>query len=195
MREHKDVVVIGGGHAGLAMSSALQRRGREHVVLERRRIGERWRTERWESLRFQFPNWTLQLPGYSFRGNDPDRFAHYSEILRVVEDYAVSMGVPVREHTEALAITGRGAGEGFEVSLAEGSIHTQRVVIATGPFQRPRIPQLARDLPPSALQIDPTHYRSPRRCRQAPCSWWAAAPQAARSPTNCYMPGAACTCR
>lgn len=161
MREQKDVVVIGGGQAGLAMSSVLQQRGREHVVLERRRIGERWRAERWDSLRFQFPNWTLQLPGYTYGGNDPDRFAHYSEILRVVEDYAVSTGAPVREHTEALALTGRGTDKGFEVSLAEGSIHAQRVVIATGPFQRARLPELGRGLPPSVQRIDPTRYRSP----------------------------------
>jgi choline dehydrogenase-like flavoprotein len=79
MRESHDTVVIGGGQAGLAMSTVLQRRGDEHVVLERRRVGERWRTERWDSLRFQFPNWSIQLPGYTYRGDDPDRFAHYGE--------------------------------------------------------------------------------------------------------------------
>jgi putative flavoprotein involved in K+ transport len=66
MHEHHDIVVIGGGQAGLAMSAVLREHGREHVVLERRRVGERWRTERWESLRFQFPNWALELPGYSY---------------------------------------------------------------------------------------------------------------------------------
>ena len=65
------------------MSAVLQRQGREHVVLERRRVGERRRTERWDSLRFQFPNWSLQLPGYRYTGGDPDGFAHHSEILRV----------------------------------------------------------------------------------------------------------------
>lgn len=161
MREQHDVVVIGGGQAGLAVSGVLQERGREHVVLERRRIGERWRTERWDSLRFQFPNWTLQLPGHAYRGNDPGGFAHYSEILRLIEDYAVSTGAPVRENTEVRALAERGTGDGFEVSLAEGSIRARRVVIATGPFQLPRIPQLAHDIPPSVLQLDPTHYRSP----------------------------------
>ncbi|MFJ5696972.1 NAD(P)-binding domain-containing protein [Arthrobacter sp. NPDC093139] len=72
----------------------------------------------------------------------------------------MSTGAPVRENTEALALTGRGTGEDFEVSLAEGSIHAHRVVIATGPFQRPRIPQLASDVSPSVLQLDPTRYRS-----------------------------------
>ncbi len=125
MREHQDVVVIGGGQAGLAMSSLLQQHGREHVVLERRRIAERWRTERWDSLRFQFPNWSLQLPGYTYTGNDPDGFAHYSEILRVLEDYAVSARTLIREQTEVRSLAEDGSGGGFVVSLAEGSIHSR----------------------------------------------------------------------
>ncbi len=195
MREQKDVVVIGGGQAGLAMSSVLQHRGREHLILERRRIGERWRTERWDSLRFQFPNWTLQLPGYTYRGNDPDRFAHYSEILGVVEDYAVSTGAPVRENTEALALTRPGAGDGFEVSLTEGSIHAQRVVIATGPFQRPLSPSWRVTSHHRCSSSTPRVTGHQRHCLQAPSSLLAAAPQAVRSPTNCYTPGAGCTCR
>src|SRR5438093_3779681 len=98
MQEHHDTVVIGGGQAGLAMSTVLRQHGREHVVLERRRVGERWRTERWDSLRFQFPNWSLQLPDYKYTGDDPDGFAHYPEILRMIEEYAASRRAPVREH-------------------------------------------------------------------------------------------------
>src|SRR5512132_351721 len=100
MQEQHDTVVIGGGQAGLAMSAVLQQRGREHVVLERRQVGERWRTERWESLRFQFPNWWLELPGYRYSGDDQDGFAHWREVLRVIEDYAARTRAPVREHTE-----------------------------------------------------------------------------------------------
>lgn len=70
MRERHDTVVIGGGQAGLAMSAVLQQRGREHVVLERQEVGGRWRTEPREPLRFQFPNWSLQLPGYAYSGDD-----------------------------------------------------------------------------------------------------------------------------
>jgi putative flavoprotein involved in K+ transport len=73
----------------------------------------------------------------------------------------VSSGAPVREYTEALALAGRGGDEGFQVSLADGSIQAQRVVIATGPFQRARIPELANGVSPSVLQTDPTRYRSP----------------------------------
>ena len=161
MTEQHDTVIIGGGQAGLAMSAVLQRRGREHVVLERRRVGERWRTERWDSLRFQFPNWALQLPGYTYAGDDPDGFAHYSEILGVIEDYAASTGAPVREHTEVVGLGEDGGGAGFVVSLADGSMLARRVVVATGPFQRPLIPGLSRDVLPSVLQTDPTRYRCP----------------------------------
>ena len=161
MREHHDTVIVGGGQAGLAMSAVLRQRGREHVVLERRCIGERWRTERWDSLRFQFPNWSLQLPGYTYTGADPDGFAHYRQILRIIEAYAVSTGAPVREHTEVVSLGEDGDGTGFVVSLADGSLHARRVVVATGPFQRALIPQLSQDVSPSVLQTDPTRYRCP----------------------------------
>ena len=160
MREHVDTVIIGGGQAGLAMSTVLQRRGREHVVLERRRVGERWRTERWESLRFQFPNWTVQLPGHSYAGEDPDGFAHYREILRFIEGYAASTRAPVREHTEVVALDDARDG-GFVVSMAHGALDARRVVVATGPFQCPLIPPASRDVSRTVLQTDPTRYRSP----------------------------------
>jgi putative flavoprotein involved in K+ transport len=82
MREKHDTVIIGGGQAGLAMSYCLRQRGREHIVLERQRVAERWRTERWDSLRFQLPNSWLELPGKSYAGSDPDGFVHHSAELR-----------------------------------------------------------------------------------------------------------------
>jgi putative flavoprotein involved in K+ transport len=157
MREHHDTVVIGGGQAGLAMSAVLQQHGREHVVLERWRVGGRWRSERWESLRFQFPNWSIELPGYVYSGDDPSGFAHWREILRLIEDYAA--GAPVREHTEVTALLADDGG--FVVSVPAGAIHARHVVVATGPFQRPRTPHFSRDLAPSVLQTDPTRYRRP----------------------------------
>jgi putative flavoprotein involved in K+ transport len=160
MREHHDTVIIGGGQAGLAMSAVLQRHGREHVVVERQRIGERWRTERWDSLRFQFPNWSIQLPGYVYAVDDPDGFAHYLEILGVIEEYAAMTQAPVQEHTEVVGLNEDGA-SGYIVSLANGDLHARRVVVATGPFQRALIPPLAHDVLPSVLQTDPTRYRSP----------------------------------
>jgi putative flavoprotein involved in K+ transport len=159
MRERHDIVVVGGGQAGLAMSALLQEHGCEHVVLERRRIGERWRAERWESLRFQFPNWAVELPGYSYTGDDPDGFAHWREVLHVIEQYAASTRAPVREHTEVTAL--RADDGGFVLSVPDGVIHARQVVVATGPFQRPRIPQLSESIDPTVVQTDPTRYRRP----------------------------------
>ena len=163
MPERHDTVIVGGGQAGLAMSAVLRQRGREHIVLERRRVAERWRSERWDSLRFQFPNWSLQLPGYRYTGSDPEGFAGYNEILRLIEDYAASTRAPVREHTEVVGLRADGDGTGFLVSLAEGSLHARRVVLATGPFQRPNIPPLSQRISPSVLQTDPARYRCPEQ--------------------------------
>jgi putative flavoprotein involved in K+ transport len=159
MRDLYDTVVIGGGQAGLAMSAVLQQHGREHVVLERGQVGGRWRSERWDSLRFQFPNWSLELPGYAYSGHDPDGFAHWHEVLRVIEDYAASSRAPVHQHTEVSEL--RAADGGFLLSVPDGTIPARNVIVATGPFQRPRIPQFSQSVMPSVLQTDPTRYRCP----------------------------------
>ena len=163
MRERHDTVIVGGGQAGLAMSAVLQRHGREHVVIERARIGERWRSERWDSLRFQFPNWSLQLPGYSYPGDDPDGFAGYREVLATIEEYAAHVRAPVREHSEVVDLTEDDSDGGFVVSVANGAVHAQHVVLATGPFQRPRIPEVSRQVSAAVLQTDPTRYRCPEQ--------------------------------
>jgi putative flavoprotein involved in K+ transport len=161
--ERHDTLIVGAGQAGLAMSAVLQRHGREHVVLERRRVGEGWRTERWDSLRFQFPNWSLQLPGWRYQGGEPDGFAHCAEIVRIIEDYAASTRAPVSEHIEVVGLRQDGAGAGFVLSLAGGSIRARRVVLATGPFQRPRIPPMSHGVSPSVLRTDPARYWCPEQ--------------------------------
>ena len=193
MRQDHDIVVIGGGQAGLAMSAVLQEHGREHVVLERRRVGERWRTERWESMRFQFPNWALELPGYSYSGEDPDGFAHWREVLRVIEQYAASTHAPVREHTEVTAL--RPAEGGFVLAVPDGPIHARRVVVATGPFQRPRIHSCPRTLRRRSCRPIRRGTRARRTCLTVPCSWSVAGRPVARSVRNCCVPGAPCSSR
>lgn len=157
MRERHDTIVIGGGQAGLAMSAVLRRRGREHVVLERNRIAERWRGERWDSLRFQFPNWTLELPGVRYCGNDPDGFASSELVVNLIEELAV--GAPVCEHTPVLSLSHDG--RGFLVTTDIRRMEARQVVIATGPFHRPRIPAVADLVPASILQTDAVRYRNP----------------------------------
>ena len=92
-------VIIGAGQAGLAMSYHLSRRSIDHVVLERGDVGNSWRTQRWDSLRLLTPNWQSRLPGYSYRGDDPDGFRTMPETVRLFDDYARGIGAPVRIRT------------------------------------------------------------------------------------------------
>ena len=96
MEERYETVIVGGGHAGLAMSHQLSRRGGAHIVLERGRVAERWRSERWDSLHFQFPNWSLALPGQPYDGPQPDGFSSRDEVVAFIERYCAATAAPVR---------------------------------------------------------------------------------------------------
>ena len=91
-----ETLIVGGGQAGLTMSDMLSRLGRPHLVLERGRIGERWRSERWDGLRFQFPNWSVRLPDCPFPHADPDGFATSAQIVDYLDGYASRIKVPIR---------------------------------------------------------------------------------------------------
>jgi putative flavoprotein involved in K+ transport len=161
MREKHDTVIIGGGQAGLAMSYCLRQRGREHIVLERQRVAERWRTERWDSLRFQFPNSWLELPGKSYAGSDPDGFVHHSDVLRFIVEYAAEIAAPVRTGVGVTNLSRDESNGEYALETTDGQIQARHVVIATGPFQRPLIPDYSRAAPSSIYQTDAIHYRNP----------------------------------
>src|SRR5215212_8731272 len=105
--EHVETLIIGAGQSGLAMSHMLKRRGRSHLVLERARIAERWRTERWVGLRFQFPNWSVRLPDFAFPHTDPNGFATSTEIVDYLTAYAEFVGAPVRCGVDVMALRSR----------------------------------------------------------------------------------------
>jgi putative flavoprotein involved in K+ transport len=137
-----DVVVVGGGQAGLAMSRCLADRGVEHVVLERGRVGERWRSERWESLRLLTPRWQARLPGWSYRGPDPDGFMGRDEVVRYLEGYARSFAAPVEGGVAVTAV--ERDGDGFRVSTDRGGWRCAAVVVATGHCDLPLVPARPR---------------------------------------------------
>jgi putative flavoprotein involved in K+ transport len=103
--KHTDTVIIGGGQAGLAMSRCLRERQIDHIVLERGRIGERWRSERWDSLRLLSPNWMARLPHYAYQGADPDGFMTMSAFIRYLEAYADSFDAPVQTAARGVRAT------------------------------------------------------------------------------------------
>jgi putative flavoprotein involved in K+ transport len=159
--EQFEVVVIGGGQAGLAMSYYLTEQRREHVVLEKDRIVESWRTRRWDSLRLIAPNWSLRLPGYAYDGPDPDGFMGKDEVVERLEGYARSFNAPVREHTPVTSVEHDADGVQFRVNTTNGMYRASQVVIATGALQKTKIPAYAGSIPASIVQLDPSDYRNP----------------------------------
>ncbi len=131
-----DTLVIGGGQAGLTMSHRLKQRGISHLVLERHRIAERWRSERWDGLKFQFPNWAVRLPEFSFPHADPDAFADTDEIINFIEAYAAFVDPPIRCGVEVTRLSRGDGGDGFIAETSDGAIAASHVVVATGPYQR-----------------------------------------------------------
>jgi len=156
--EHVDTLVIGGGQAGLTLSHRLSERGCRHLVVERARIAERWRTERWDGLRFQFPNWSVKLPDFPFPHADPDGFCTSAEIVDFLTAYAEFVAAPVRCGVEVMRL--RRDETGFVAETSDGTIAAANVVVATGPYQRAVIPPLL----PQALDLFQVHastYRAP----------------------------------
>jgi putative flavoprotein involved in K+ transport len=154
-----DTLVIGGGQAGLTMSHQLKQRGLAHLVLERARIAERWRSERWDGLKFQFPNWSVRLPEFPFPHDDPDAFSDTGTIVRYLEAYAEFVAPPIRC---GVAVTRLAQRDGrFIAETTDGAISAKNVVVATGPYQRNIIPDVLRDHP--VFQVHAADYRNPEQ--------------------------------
>ncbi|MGH3939829.1 MAG: MSMEG_0569 family flavin-dependent oxidoreductase [Pseudonocardiaceae bacterium] len=153
------VVIVGGGQAGLSMSYCLTQRGVDHVVLERDRIGNEWRSRRWDSFCLVTPNWQCQLPGFPYAGNDPDGFMARDEIVHYIEEYSRSFRPPVIDGVAATRLRRNRKGR-YLVGTSRGELMADQVVLATGPYQVPLIPRLTDRLPDDLTQIHSSRYRS-----------------------------------
>jgi putative flavoprotein involved in K+ transport len=157
-----DTLVVGAGQAGVAMSEHLSELGVPHLVLERDRIAERWRTGRWDSLVANGPAWHDRFPGLEFDDLDPDAFASKERVADYFEAYARKFNAPIRTGVEVKSVVRNAGRSGFTIETSEGVIEANRVVVATGPFQRPVIPPIA----PGAKEIAQIHsaeYRNPEQ--------------------------------
>jgi putative flavoprotein involved in K+ transport len=152
-------IVVGAGHAGLAMSRRLTERSIDHVVLERGEVANSWRTQRWPSLRLLTPNWQTRLPGQHYAGDDPDGFMPAADVVATLAAYARLVGAPVRTATTVHTV--RAVPQGFEIRANDDLVCARAVVLATGACNLPAIPGIAGAVPSSVTTLSPLCYRDP----------------------------------
>lgn len=158
--EQVEALVVGGGQAGLAMSEHLSECGVPHVVLERNRVAERWRSERWDSLVANGPAWHDRFPGLEFPDVAPGEFASKEQVANYFEAYAEKIAAPVRTGVEVTSVRRHEGRPGFRVETSDGALDARYVIAATGPFQRPVIPPIVpADAGP--VQLHSSGYRNP----------------------------------
>lgn len=162
--ERIETIIVGGGQAGLATSYHLKQLGREHIVFEQaEKAGNAWRNDRWDSFTLVLPNWTIQLPGAHYDGHDPDGFLAKAEVVAYFEQYVEQFDLPIRFKTSVLEVTLLGDGNGYQVTTGSGIFQAKNVVMATGTFQKPKIPVFSANIPAGILQLHSGHYRNPNQ--------------------------------
>ena len=145
----------------MAMSRCLTERSIEHVVLERGEVANSWKTERWDSLRLLTPNWLSRLPGYSYRGDDPDGYRSMPETIDFIERYAEKISAPVQANTRVDSV--RRNDSGYEITTYQGNWQCDAVVLATGACNIAHVPTVADALPPGIATMTPMQYRNPNQ--------------------------------
>jgi putative flavoprotein involved in K+ transport len=164
MVAYTDTLIVGGGQAGLAVSYHLRRQGLDHVVLEKaEKPAEAWRNHRWDSFTLNTPNWQSRLPGAGCAGPDLDAFMSRDEFVAYIEDYAKRFRLPVRYRAPVRRVERDPRSGTYLVSLESGEhIQTRYVVIATGLYQKPKIPAFSADFPAGVRQVHSDAYRNPQ---------------------------------
>jgi len=158
-----DVVVVGAGHSGLAMSRCLAGHGIDHVVLERGEVANSWRHERWDSLRLLTPNWQTTLPGKTWSGEDPDGFMTAPEVVAFITDYARQCAAPVHSATNVTNV--RRESDRYRVRTNRGDWSARAIVVANGAFDVPVVPPCGDSLPASIDSVTSKQYRRPEQLR------------------------------
>jgi putative flavoprotein involved in K+ transport len=153
------VVVVGGGHNGLALSKCLSDRGADHVVLERSEVANSWRTQRWDSFTMLTPNWQARLPGQVYDAGDPDGFMTGTEVVEFIQMYADRIDAPVEAGTTVTSV--RPVDGGYEVVTDQGTWRCKCVVLAGGACNLPSMPDCAAAVPRGVDQVNPLEYRRP----------------------------------
>ncbi len=161
--ETVDVVVVGAGQAGLATSYHLTQQGVDHVVLERQRPAHAWHDQRWDSFCLVTPNWTVQLPGFAYDGPDPDGYMRRDELGAHFDRYVESFNPPVQSGVSVDSLDLEPAHDRLRLTAGNRTFSARSVVVATGSFQRPKLPVVAGNLAADILQLHSITYKNPEQ--------------------------------
>ncbi len=161
MKKYHDIIVIGGGQAGLSMSSLLKENGIDHVLFEKNRIADAWSNHRWDTFCLVTPNWQCNLPGYSYSGNDPYGFMVKDEIVDFLREYAASFHPPLKENTTVTRVVKDESTGFFDVSTSAGEYSAREVVVCTGNFHFASFPAMAKKFAAGIHQLHSDEYRNP----------------------------------
>ena len=156
-----DCIIIGAGHAGLAMSRCLSAHSIDHALLERGEVANSWRSERWESLRLLTPNWQSRLPGYTYDGSDPDGYRTVHEVAGFISRYARIIDAPVHTHTTVTSLSGDDSG--CYLQTTAGEWRCRAVVIASGACNIASVPAFAAAVPPQIRTLTTLEYKNPQQ--------------------------------
>jgi len=157
MSNHYSVIIVGGGQAGLSVSYNLKSKNIDHIIFDRGEVGDSWR-QRWDNFTLVTPNWQCELPGYKYAGKDSKGFMNRQEVIDFVSNYAKSFDPPIKKNVEVLHVSKEK--DTFLVKTSSGLFTSNKIVIASGAFNDPVIPQIASKLPNTVLNLHSSEYRN-----------------------------------
>jgi putative flavoprotein involved in K+ transport len=158
---HYEVVIVGGGQAGLSMSYYLQQAGIGHILFEQHTQTHAWRSQRWDAFSLVTPNWQCKLPGYEYAGDDPHGFMKKEQIIEYLDGFVAAVNAPVREGVAVRHVAALPGGS-YRVDTSQGTVTAAQVVVASGGYQTPIVPRMAERLPADIVQIHSAQYRNPQ---------------------------------
>jgi putative flavoprotein involved in K+ transport len=163
MTTHVETVIVGGGQAGLAVRHYLKRQNRPHMVMEQaEKPANAWRNHRWDSFTLNTPNWQSGLPGVEIPGSNPNGFRSREEIVAYLESYVSRFQLPVSYGVQVQTVIPKYSGRGYVLETSAGRFEAINIVIATGFYQKPKMPALSADFPREIKQIHFDEYRNPQ---------------------------------
>lgn len=162
IKAHHNVIIVGGGQAGLSVSYYLQQQDIDHLIIEKNTMMSTWQDQRWDSFTLVTPNWQCELPGHPYDGDDPKGFMKKQEIIEYLSRFAKKVNPPIEENTSVYKVSTDHTGM-YRIETSAGIYTAEQVVVASGGYRVPIIPRMAEKLPPSIVQIHSERYLNPEQ--------------------------------